>query len=253
MQEKRICLVLLHNQPVFDQHDPVGHPLSEFNFMGNDDHRGALAGKVFHHVQNFLRQLRIQRARRFIEKNHPRLGRDRPGDGDALLLTAGQFGRIIILPVQHPDFFQGFQPDAFRFFFVHPARNRQARRHILERGLVSEQVEGLKNESDLPAVMYNVFPGDPMKVEGFSVQRDRPAVRLREISRAAEQGRFTAAAGAENGHHVPLIHRKADIPDHRMIAKALFHLLQFQHAHRLASSAFSPLCCSTVRMEQIIR
>ena len=53
------------------------------------------------------RRTRIQVARRLVRHQQRRISRDRPGDRNALLLTAGKLPRIVIGPVAQPNQLQG--------------------------------------------------------------------------------------------------------------------------------------------------
>jgi hypothetical protein len=46
--------------------------------------------------ENLVGRLRIERRRRLVRQQHLGLGRQRPGNADALFLPAGQLGRIAV-------------------------------------------------------------------------------------------------------------------------------------------------------------
>ena len=48
-------------------------------------------------------QLRVERARDLVEEHHAGLHRERPDDGDALLLTAGEPVGILVALLPQPD------------------------------------------------------------------------------------------------------------------------------------------------------
>ncbi len=51
---------------------------------------GARSRQLFDHIQYLAHQLGIQRRGGFIKQDHPRVQRQRPGNGDTLLLAAGE-------------------------------------------------------------------------------------------------------------------------------------------------------------------
>src|SRR5665647_466118 len=80
---------LLDDGAVLEHDDAVGDAAGKAHFMGDHDHGHALFGKALHHVEHFADGLRIERRGRLVEQHHIRLHRQRPRDGDALLLAAG--------------------------------------------------------------------------------------------------------------------------------------------------------------------
>ena len=58
--------------------------------MRDNDHRHALLSEVFHDVQHLADDLGVERGGRFIEEHDLRLHAQRPRDGGALLLPAGE-------------------------------------------------------------------------------------------------------------------------------------------------------------------
>ena len=62
--------------------------------MRDDDHAVIFVfHELFQQINDDLAVLRIEVARRFIREDNFRVGRQRPRDGDALLLTAGEHRR----------------------------------------------------------------------------------------------------------------------------------------------------------------
>ncbi len=53
-------------------------------------------GEVDHHVEDLLDHLRVQRRGRLVEEHHLGLHREGAGDGDALLLAAGELGGVLV-------------------------------------------------------------------------------------------------------------------------------------------------------------
>ena len=70
-----------------DQHD--GHP--------------ELAIDVGKQIEDRARGLRIERRGRLVRQQHARPRRQRAGNADALLLAAGEFGRIAVVLVGDAD------------------------------------------------------------------------------------------------------------------------------------------------------
>ncbi len=122
----------------------VGHFAGEADFVRDHHHGHARMRQVFHHLQHFANQFRIEGGGRFIKQQHLWVHCQRAGDGDALLLAAGQFTRPGVDAMFQPDagqqLFRPFLHLGF-FFLFHPQR-RVA--DVLQHGAVCKQVELLK-------------------------------------------------------------------------------------------------------------
>ena len=72
-------------------------------------------GQIGHNFQHFIDHLGIERRGRLVEEHDLGLHRQRAGDGDALLLAAGEIGRIDVGFVGNADAFQQLLGGLFRF------------------------------------------------------------------------------------------------------------------------------------------
>ena len=75
-------------RPVVEQHDAVGE--RDGGRPVGDDDRGAAAHHLGERVADLVLLGRVDRRGGVVEDQHPRVGEDRAGDGDALALAAGQ-------------------------------------------------------------------------------------------------------------------------------------------------------------------
>ena len=91
------------DQPVVEIDDVARDLARELHLVGDEDHGAAFARQVGDHLQHLADQLRIERRGRLVEQHDPRLDGERAGDGAALLLAAGQEGRIDVALVGKPD------------------------------------------------------------------------------------------------------------------------------------------------------
>ena len=87
---------LFDDLAVGHEDDAVGGLAGEAHLVGDDDHRHAVFGEPHHDVEHLGDHLGVERARRLVEQHHLRVHRERPGDGDALLLTARELGRHLV-------------------------------------------------------------------------------------------------------------------------------------------------------------
>ena len=89
LPHQQLCMTaLLDNLAPIQHHDPVGVPYRR-EAMGDDDDRAPLADR-FHVVLDDALRLVVQGAGGFIENQDARVADQRPGDGDALALVAGE-------------------------------------------------------------------------------------------------------------------------------------------------------------------
>src|SRR5690606_17445097 len=93
--EELVGGVLLDDLPVRHEHDPVGGPAGETHLVRDDHHRHPVASQPDHDVEHLLHHLGVQRGGRLVEQEQLRIHGQSPGDGDALLLAAGELGRYL--------------------------------------------------------------------------------------------------------------------------------------------------------------
>ena len=71
-----------------------------------DDHQNGfaeLAVQPLDQVENFLRGNLIEIAGRFVGHQYRRIGGDSPGDGDPLLLTAGELTQVVVYTIDESN------------------------------------------------------------------------------------------------------------------------------------------------------
>ena len=77
--------------------------MGKLQLVRHNDHRHAPLGEAADDAQHLARQLRVQRARRLVKAQHVRLQGQRPRDGHALLLPAGELAGVAVLLGQQAD------------------------------------------------------------------------------------------------------------------------------------------------------
>ena len=90
--------------------------MGELQLVRHNDHRHAPLGEAADDAQHLARQFRVQRARRLVEAQHVRLQGQRPRDGHALLLPAGELAGVAVLLGQQADL-----PEQVSLIFASPA------------------------------------------------------------------------------------------------------------------------------------
>ena len=103
MEEQLVRRAGLCHHAALQKNDLIGHIVGELQLVRHNDHRHAPLGEAADDAQHLARQLRVQRARRLVKAQHVRLQGQRPCDGHALLLPAGELAGIAVLLGQQAD------------------------------------------------------------------------------------------------------------------------------------------------------
>ena len=232
---------LLHDHAAVHEDDVVGHVAGEGHLVGDDDHRHVLRGEVTDDLEDLSGQLGIERGGRFVKEQNLRVHCQCPRDGDALLLSSGELIRVGVLAVGQSHLAQQFAGG--RHHLVLLALLDQQRRFgdVLEHGVVGEQVEILEHLSkaganllqlagrriDQPAVFLPC--GAPVEVAQLA------AIHGFQQRGAAQQRGLARAGRPDDGDHLPLIHREADVGEHRDAAELLAAVIDFENPHVVSS------------------
>ena len=206
--------------------------------MRDDDHGHVFVGQLLDGLQHFAGELRIESARRLVEKHDLRRHCERPRDGDALFLPAGKAPRVDVFFIPQTDFSK--QPfrcghDVFFFHFFHIHRSRQ---QIVQYGHVREEIERLKDHAhlseDLPGervVRIDDFPVFLFR-QVISFHPDRAALNGLQIIEAPQESALPRAGGTDDGDHFPFFHREAHAMKNLLTAKRFPDIFHFDKCHR---------------------
>ena len=115
--------------------------------MRDQEHRPSFLGQRVDHAQDLAHQLRIERRGRLVEQQHFRVHRQRAGDRDPLLLSAGKLPRIRMELVLQPYLRQLFGGTRARRPLGRALHRDQSFHDVLEHGHVREQVELLEHHA----------------------------------------------------------------------------------------------------------
>ena len=186
-------------------HQPVGE-LERLLLVVGDEHRG-VAGAVVDLAQplaQLLAHLRVERAERLVEQQHPRLDGERPGQRHALPLAARELLRIALVEAGELHQIEQLQRPAAD---LGAGRTGGARPHlepegdVLEDGHVAEQRIGLEHEADI-ALLHRLGRGVLVAEEdaargGGLEPGDEPQQRGLARARGPEQRDQLARADVE--------------------------------------------------------
>ena len=189
--------------------------------MCHDDDRHPLIGQFLDDLQHILDHLRIQCAGRLIHQDDIRVHRQRPHDGQALFLSAGELARILVFLIQQTDLGQQLTGVLLCFFFALSQFQRRCQRDVLQHGQMRKYIEMLKDHAHLLTVLVDVHAliGDvhPFK-DHLSL------VRCLQQVQTAQERRLPAAAGSDDRNDLTLVDLFADAFQHLQIMKALMQV-----------------------------
>jgi len=208
--------------------DLVGYG-ERFGLVMGDQHRGGalLLQDVAYLLPEPLAHLHVQIRERFVQQQQLGARRQRPGQRDALLLTAGQLMRVALA--------RGGQSDHLEQF-ADPIRTLRGRQCAQAEGdvagdrKVGKQGVVLEHHADLTLLGRGLlaWPGDLHPVE-----QDRSASDRFEPGDATKHRRLAAAARTQQTANLPALQRERQAVEHAELAVAVADLIEAQNGiHR---------------------
>ena len=151
---------------------------------------------------HLLAQLEVERAERLVEEQDPRAVDDRPREGDALALAAGELDRPAVAEAGETHHLErllhALPPNPFR----HPA-HAQAVAHVVGDGHVREERVVLEDGVHVAGV------GRPLR-DVDSAELDAALVGPLEAGDQAKRRRLAGAGRAEQGEELAPAHLEVD-------------------------------------------
>ena len=213
----------LLDDALVEHRDPVGQRQRLLLVVGDVDARDA---EVLLHLLELLAQLHAQLGvevgKRLVEADDGRLRHQRAGDGDALLLTAGELGDGLL------ELLVGE---------VHLLRDRADLRvdlrlfHLLDLQAEGDVVidrhrreQGVALEDDADVAVLDGDMGDVLAADD-----DAALGGLDEAGERPERRGLAAAGGAEEGKELPLLHVDVDVVQGGEIAEFHHDVVQTDH------------------------
>ena len=164
--------------------------------MRDDDDRDAeRAVDLFEQREDGARGRRVERAGGLVAQQNLGVCRQRTGDRHALLLPAGQLGRIIVRPVGKADGFEQLARPFFRLRLF-DARDLEREADVLQRRALLQQVKLLEDHAHRAARLEQLLFGEPAEL--LPVHRDRALGRLLQKVDAAHERAFARAGQADD-------------------------------------------------------
>ncbi len=151
---------------------------------------------------------RVHRGERFVHQKDRRVGGQRPGHADALLLTARQLGRVAVSQLGvEPDAFHHLQRGLARASPGFAAQHRDGR-HVVDHPKVWHQAGALDHVTDPQPQLDRIDLGDVLPVDRQRARRrvDHP------VDHPHRRGLATAGRPDEHGQR-PLRHLQRQVVD----------------------------------------
>ena len=172
-----------------------------------DDHQGLapLAHEAEEELDDALARFRVEISRRFVGEDDARVIDQRPGDGHALLLAAGELGGEMLHAIREPDIAQG----PLRRFALQLPPDHRGQHGVLQRRQFRQQEVALKNEADALVANARLHAlATVVKVRAFKFHGAR--FRRLQTREGVKQGRLARARGATEKGRFALLDVHAD-------------------------------------------
>ena len=145
----------------------MGDVAREAHLVRGDQHRHAVGGELADDLEHLGDELGVERARDLVEQQQPRLHRQRPDDGHALLLSAGEPVGILVALVREAEAVEELVRASVGLRPSQPQRLPRPERDVVEHGHVREEVERLEDDPDPAphAVDVDAVLGDLVAVQ----------------------------------------------------------------------------------------
>ena len=202
--------------------------------MGDDQHGHAGGGQALHDGEHLPHHFGVQGAGGFVKEQDLRLHAQGAGNGHALFLSAGKLSGPGLAIGRHAHLFQILKGPLLGLGALDLQDLHLAQHAVFQYGQIAKEVEALEHHAHLAVIQGALPAGGGV----LAVVKDLAARGLLQEIDAAKQGAFARAGGADDADHVAGLHAEIDIPQHAVIAKALFQMVDLQdlrHVH--ASSA----------------
>ena len=124
--------------------------------MSDHQHGHALFGQLPHHAEHLAGQLRVKGAGGLVKIDDLRVGGKGAGDRHPLLLPAGKLAGVVVGAVGKAYLGKHLHADFIRLLLGQLPRHNEPLGHVLQGGLVAEQVVVLEHKGGLFAQSGNV-------------------------------------------------------------------------------------------------
>ena len=138
---------LFDNPALGEEGDVIADLAGESHFMGHEHEMPAFLLQKLDGLQDLRSHLRIQRRSGLIEEEHLGLHGEGPGDGHALLLSAGKLRRFLVRMVRKPKTGKRGFSSRESGIGVMAMNEPQRQCDVLECGEMREKIKGLEDDA----------------------------------------------------------------------------------------------------------
>ena len=200
IREQFLRRLVLLDLAVVDEDDAVGHLAGEAHLVGDHQHGDAGVGQLLHQFQNLAHHFGVEGAGGLVEQDHVRIHGKGTGNGNALLLAAGQALGVDVGLVGQTHTGQQLVGALGNGFLVLQLEQAGGQFQVLLHGQVGEEVEVLEHHAHLLAhsVDVGIVHLHPFKLDGAG------GGNLQAVQ-AAQKGGLAAAGGSDQADHVAAV------------------------------------------------
>ena len=148
-----------------------------------------------------------------------------------LLLSARELMRILVRVLQHAYLVQQRQRLAAQVHERAAPVVLRRQHHVLQHGLVREQVEALEHHADIQDARARRRAARRIQ-EGLAMQQHAPAVQRLQAVQGADQGRLARARRADDADDLARLDHQVDALEHLVVAETLARALDLQGLFR---------------------
>ena len=208
-------LALVHD------HDPVGEAHGLLLVVGDEDDRDAqVALDLLQLLAHLLADLGVQGGEGLVEKQQGGLQEQGAGNGDTLLLAAGELAGILLFRAAHADQGQAVLHGLVDLGLGDLAQ-LQAEGQVFINGHVGPEVIALEYHG-----RGALFGGQVD--DGLTVHGDVALGHVQKAADGAQDRSLAAAGGAQEGDDLALVDLQINVPDTVSIVIELGHVLYFK-------------------------
>ena len=208
----------LLNFALAHDHDGIGHAQGFFLVVG-DENKGDPGGllNLLQFLLHILAQLQVQRTQRLVQKQNLGFIHQRPGNGDTLLLTAGQAGNTTVGKAGEHDHIQHFF-NLFLDFLLGNLPFPQGKGNVFKYIQVGEQGVFLEHRIDIALMGRHI-------VDAFSHKNNVALIRVGKAADNPQRSGLSAAGGTEKGNKFVIVDIQTDIVQNAFSVKGLGDIL----------------------------
>jgi hypothetical protein len=209
---------------ITDEGEMVGDPSGETHLVG-DQHEIATFGlEGGDGVEHFGGHFGVERRRGFIEEQEAGFDGQRPGDGDALTLTAGQFVRTLVGMAVEFEPGEQLQRLSAGFGTGNAVHMNERECDVFDGSQVGKQIVGLEDEPGSKAMpAQSVFIAE--RKDG-AIDLDGAGVGGLQTGEKPEQGGFAAAGRSDEDEGMDIPEFEVDLLEHGSAVEGFGEIMQ---------------------------